>query len=135
MTFRTRPVVLALAAALVLIIALSKETWVAIPLVAGISVFLLSRGRHLGRGTTVAALVFVASLAFVAFGSVITLLSASARAMASLVFASGSTLIVLGFIGLVVSVIQIRRAIRSPTPDGTPTIDHVSSSYLVKPPG
>ena len=113
MTFRTRPVVLALAAAIVLIIALSKETWIAIPIVAGLGVFLLSRGHHLGRGITVAALVFVASLAFVAFGSVITLMSQLAKNMAGLVFASGITVITLGVIGLLLSVIQLRRAMRS----------------------
>ena len=114
MTNRVRPFALALAAALVLFVALSKEVWVAIPIVAGVGVFLLSRGQRLGRGTTVAALVLVGSIAFVAFGSVITLLSASARAMASLVFASGTTLIVLGVIGLILSVVQLRRAMRAP---------------------
>lgn len=117
MTFRTRPFVLALAAAIVLFIALSKEFWIAIPIVAGVGVYLLSRGQRLGRSTTVAALVLVGSIAFVAFGSVLTLLSASARAMASLVFASGMTAIVVGAIGLILSVIQLRRAMRSPTPD------------------
>jgi hypothetical protein len=111
----------ALAAALVLVVALSKEFWLAIPIVAGVGVYLLSRGQRLGRGTTVAALVLVGSIAFVAFGSVITLLSASARAMASLVFASGMTAIALGAIGLILSVIQLRRAMRSTAPDvGTP---------------
>ena len=116
MTFRTRPVVLALAAAIVLIIALSKETWIAIPIVAGLGVVLLSRGHHLGRGTTVAALVFVASIAFVAFGSVITLMSQLAKNLAGLVFASGITVITLGAIGLLLSVIQLRRAMRSTAP-------------------
>ena len=120
MTFRTRPVVLALAAAIVLFIALSKETWVAIPIVAGVAVFLLSRGNRLGRGPTVAALAFVASIAFVAFGSVITLMSQLARNLAGLVFASGITLIMLGVIGLVVSVIQLRRAIGSTATKGDP---------------
>ena len=118
MTFRTRPVVLALAAAIVLIIALSKETWIAIPIVAGLGVVLLSRGHHLGRGTTVAALVFVASIAFVAFGSVITLMSQLAKNLAGLVFASGITVITLGVLGLLLSVIQLRRAMRSTAPVG-----------------
>ena len=113
MTLRMRPIVLALVAALVLIIALSKETWVAIPIVAGVGVFLLSRGNHLGRGTTVAALVFVASIAFVAFGTVITLMSQLARNLAGLVLASGITAITLGLIGLILSVIHMRRAMRS----------------------
>ena len=121
-TLRSRPLVLALAAAVVLFVALSKETWLAIPIVAGVGVLLLARGNHLGRGPTVAALVLVASLAFVVFGSVITLLSVSARAMASLVFASGMTAIVLGVTGLVVSVIQLRRVMRStPSKRGAPS--------------
>lgn len=127
MTLRARPFVLALAAALVLLIALSKELWLAIPIVAGVGVFFLSKGQHLGRGTTVAALVLVASIAFVAFGSLITLLSASARAMASLVFASGIIAIALGVIGLILSVIQLRRAIRSTAPDAGAPIKPVSS--------
>ena len=128
MTFRTRPVVLALVAAIVLIIALSKETWIAIPIVAGLGVFLLSRGQHLRRGTTVAALVFVASIAFVAFGSVITLMSQLARNLAGLVFASGITVITLGVIGLLVSVIQLRRAMRSTAPVGD-TVNEPSASH------
>ena len=127
MTLRARPFALALAAGLVLFIALSKEFWLAIPIVAGVGVFLLSRGHQLGRGTTVAALVLVASLAFVAFGSVIALLAASARAMASLVFASGTTLIVLGVIGLILSVVQLRRAMRSTAPDAGAANEPVSS--------
>ena len=127
MTFRTRPVVLALAAAIVLIIALSKETWVAIPIVAGVGVFLLSRGHHLGRGTTMAALVFVASIAIVAFGSVITLMSQLARNLAGLVLASGITVITLGLIGLILSVIQLRRAMRSTAPVGNTANEPVSS--------
>jgi hypothetical protein len=127
MTYRTRPVVLALAAAFVLIIALSKETWLAIPIVAGVGVLLLARGNHLGRGPTVAALVFVASIAFVAFGSVITLMSSLARNMAGLVFASGMTAIALGAIGLILSVIQLRRAMRSTASDGAGANEHVSS--------
>jgi hypothetical protein len=90
MTYRARPIVLALAAAIVLFIALSKETWVAIPIVAGVGVLLLARGHHLGRGTTAAALVFVASIASIAFGSVITLMSQLARNLAGLVLARGS---------------------------------------------
>jgi hypothetical protein len=117
-TLRTRPLVLALAAALVLIIALSKETWIAIPIVAGVGVFLLSRSNHLGRGPTVAALVLVASIAFVAFGTVITLMSQLARNLAGLVLASGITAITLGLIGLIISVVHLRRAIRSNQPDG-----------------
>jgi len=118
MTYRARPIVLALAAAIVLFVALSKETWVAIPIVAGVGVLLLSRGHHLGRGTTVAALVFVASMAFVAFGTVITLMSQLARNLAGLVFASGITAITVGLIGLILSVIHLRRAMRSTEPDG-----------------
>jgi hypothetical protein len=117
MTNRARPIVLALAAAIVLFIALSKETWVAIPIVAGVGVLLLSRSHHLGRGATVAALAVIASIAFVAFGAVITLLSASARAMASLVFASGTMAILVGVIGLILSVRQLRRVMRSAAPD------------------
>lgn len=117
MTLRTRPIVLALVAALILIIALSKETWVAIPIVAGVGVFLMARGNHLGRGPTVAALVFVASIAFVAFGTVITLMSQLARNLAGLVLASGITAITLGLIGLVLSVIHLRRAMRSTEQD------------------
>jgi hypothetical protein len=127
MTYRSRPLVLASAAAIVLFVALSKETWVAIPIVAGVGVLLLARGQHLGRGTTVAALVLVGSIAFVAFGSVLTLLSASARAMASLVFASGMTAIALGVIGLILSVIQLRRGTRSTRSDGAGTNEPVSS--------
>ena len=127
MTFRSRPLVLALAAAIVLFIALSKEFWLAIPIVAAVGVFLLSRGQHLGRGTTVAAIVLVASIAFVAFGSVITLLSASARAMASLVLASGTTLIVLGVAGLILSVVHLRRAMRPTAPDDGAANQRVSS--------
>jgi len=115
MTVRSRPLVLALVAAIVLFVALSKETWVAIPIVAAVGVLLLARRQQLGRGPTVAALVVVGSIGFVAFGSVITLLSASARAMASLVFASGMTAIALGVIGLVLGVIQLRRTTRSTT--------------------
>jgi len=126
-TYRSRPLVLACAAAIVLFIALSKETWVAIPIVAGVAVFLLARGRNLGRGPTVAALVLVGSVAFVAFGSVITLLAASARAMASLVFASGMTAIVIGAIGLILSVIQLRRTMRSASPDGSASSERTSS--------
>jgi hypothetical protein len=126
-TLRARPFALALAAVLVLFIALSKEFWVAIPIVAGVGVFLLSRGNHLGRGPTVAALVFVASIAFVAFGSVITLMSSLARNMAGLVFASGMTAIALGAIGLILSVIQLRRAMRSTASDGAGANEHVSS--------
>jgi hypothetical protein len=88
---------------------------------------LLARGPRLGRGTTVAALVLVGSIAFVAFGSVITLLSASARAMASLVFASGMTAIALGVIGLILSVIHLRRTMQSPTFDADAPNDPVSS--------
>ena len=128
MTFRTRPVGLALAAATVLIIALSKETWIAVPIVAGLGVLLLSRGHHLGRGTTVAALIFVASIAFVAFGSVITLMSQLARNLAGLVFASGITVITLGVIGLFLSVIQLRRAMRSTAPVGD-TANEPSASH------
>jgi hypothetical protein len=127
MTHRARPLALALVAAVVLVIALSKEIWLAIPIVAGVGVYLLSRGNHLGRGATVAALVLVGSIAFIAFGAVITLLSASARAMASLVLASGTTLVVLGVIGLVLSVIQVRRAMRSATPDVRAPNERVSS--------
>jgi len=127
MTYRTRPIVLALATVIVLFIALSKETWVVIPIVAGVGVLLLARSQHLGRGVTAAALVLVGSIAFVAFGSVIALLSASARAMASLVFASGTTLIVLGVIGLVLSARQLRRATRSAAPDGGAAHDPMTS--------
>jgi hypothetical protein len=126
MTSRLRPLGLAMAAVVVLFIALSKETWVAIPIVAGVGVLLLARAHRLGRGPTVAALVFVASLAFVAFGSVITLLSSFARAMASLVFASGMTAIALGVIGLILSVIQLRRAMRSTASDGGAPSEPVS---------
>ena len=63
MTHRARQFALALAAAAILIVALSMEVWLAIPIVAGVGVFLLSRGQHLGRGTTVAALVLIGSLA------------------------------------------------------------------------
>lgn len=127
MTDRSRPVVLAFAAAFVLIIALSKETWIAIPIVAGVGVFLLARGNHLGRGPTVAALVFVASIAFVAFGSVITLMSSLARTMAGLVFASGMTAIAFGVIGLVLSGIQLRHAMRSAASDRAGANEHASS--------
>lgn len=127
MKYRSRPLFVALAAALVLFIALSKETWIAIPIIAGVGVLLLAKGNHLGRRPTVAALVLVASIAFLAFGTVITLLSASARAMASLVFASGMTAFALGLIGLVLSVIQLRRAIRSPAPDGAGIDERVTS--------
>ena len=127
MTYRTRPLGLAIAAVIVLFIALSKETWVAIPIVAGVGVLLLARGRHLGRGPTVAALVLVGSIAFVAFGSLIALLSTSARAMASLVFLSGMTAIVLGVIGLILSVIQLRRAARSTASDRAAASEPVSS--------
>ncbi len=127
MTFRTRPVALGFAAAIVLIIALSKETWIAIPIVAGVGVLLLSRGHHLGHGTTVAALVFVASIAIVAFGSVIALMSQLARNMAGLVLASGLTVITLGVIGLLVSVIQLRRAMLPTAPVGSAANEHMSS--------
>ena len=126
MTYRSRPLVLALAAAIVLFIALSKETWVAIPIVAAVVVLLLSRGNHLGRGATVAAVAVVASLAFVTFGTVIALLSVSARAMASLVLASGTTLIVLGVIGLILSARALRRAMR-PNGDANNADTRVSS--------
>jgi hypothetical protein len=122
-TYRARPLVLALAAAIVLFIALSKETWVAIPIVAAVVVLLLSRRNQLGRGATVAAVALVASIALVAFGAVIALLSVSARALASLVLASGTTLIVLGVIGLILSVRQLRRIMQSAADveaDGTP---------------
>jgi hypothetical protein len=121
MTYRTRPLGLAIAAVIVLFIALSKETWVAIPIVAGVGVLVVARGNHLGRGPTVAALVFIASIAFVAFGSVLTLMSSLARAMAGLVFTSGITAIVLGVLGLSLSALHLRRAMRSTAPDGAST--------------
>ena len=127
MTVRIRPVVVALAAAVVLIIRLSKETWIAIPIVAGVGVFLLARGNHVGRRPTVAALVFVGSIAFVAFGTVIALLSTLARHLAGLVLASGVTAITLGAIGLVVSAVYLRRAMRPPEPAPGPTNQPVSS--------
>lgn len=127
MTDRSRPLILASIAAIVLFIVVSKEVWIAIPILAGVGVLMLSRSYRLGRGTTVAALVLIASLAFVAFGSVIALLSVSARAMASLVFASGVTAIVLGVVGLIVSGVELRRATRSMAAEGAASSDTVSS--------
>ena len=127
MSHRSRPLILALVAAIVLVIALSKEIWIAIPIVAGVGVLALSRSRRVGGGSTVAALVVIASIAFVAFGAVISLLSASARAMAGPVFASGMTAIALGVIGLVLSVRYLRRVMR-PSASASDTASEPASS-------
>jgi hypothetical protein len=127
MTYRARPLILALIAAIVLVIALSKEAWIAIPIVAGVGVLTLTRGSNVGRGATVAALVVIASMALVAFGSVIAILSASARAMAALVFASGVTAIALGVIGLVLSIRYLRRVMQPSAPPADPASEPVAS--------
>jgi hypothetical protein len=127
MTSRSRPLLLALTAALVLVVALSKETWVAVPIVAVIAVLLLARGHRLGRRPTAAALVFVGSIAFVVFGAVITILSQLARHLGGLVFASGISAIALGLIGLVVTAVYLRRAMRPAPQPGDPPGAPVSS--------
>ena len=125
MTARSRPLLLAAAGAIVLFLALSKEIWVAVPIAIGVVVYLLSRSQRLGRGTTIAALGVVASLAFVAFGSIIALLSVAAKTMAGLVLASGATAITLGLAGLLLSLRSLRRDMRRA--ESRPADAHVPS--------
>lgn len=127
MTDRSRPLILALVAAIILFIALSKETWVAIPIVAGVGVVLVARARHLDRASTVAALIAIASISCIAFGLVITLLATFAREMAGLVSASGLTAIAVGVVGLILSVRYLRRAMRPSAPAADTASEPVAS--------
>jgi hypothetical protein len=127
MTYRARPLILALVAAIVLFIVVSKEAWVAIPIVAGVGVVLLARARHLDRASTVVALIAIASISFIAFGLVITLLGTLARTMAGFVSASGLTAIALGVIGLVFSIRYLRRVMRPSAPSADTASEPVAS--------
>lgn len=110
MSLRTRTILLATVAAIVLLVALSIESWITVPIVAAIAVTLITRDRELSRRTTVAALGAIGAVTLVGFGVVVVLLAGAARAMAGLVLASGTSAILLGIVILILSVRVLRRA-------------------------